>query len=308
MNIDPELCEFVGRFKNFHLSAETLNDFRKMTMGVVAQPDDLRVISESVTLPSSPGVLLLMHRPLSDHTAMPCALHMHGGGFVGGSAQSDAPSMRALAAETQCIIASVDYRLAPEAQYPAPLDDCAAAFALLLTDAARWRINTSRIGVIGESAGGGLAAGLALKLRDAGKNRPAFLHLIYPMLDDRTAASGGADNVPVWSGRSNQFGWRCYLGDALAASSVPIYAAPGRAPDLSGMPPTYLAVGDSDLFFSENARFARALELAGVEVEFDVYAGGVHGFMHAPSATMATKARANSAYALKRALAGSKRS
>ncbi|MFZ4746103.1 MAG: alpha/beta hydrolase [Sphingomonas sp.] len=296
----------MERFKHFHLSAETLNDFRKMMMCAVTQQDDLQVISESVTLPNSPGVRLLMHRPLSDHTARPCALHIHGGGFVGGSALLEAPSMRALAQEAQCIIASVDYCLAPEDPYPAALDDCAAAFAFLLADAARWRIDTSRIGFIGESAGGGLAAGLALKLRDAGKNRPAFLHLIYPMLDDRTAASGGADNVPVWSGPSNQFAWRCYLGDSIGGDSVSIYAAPGRAPDLSGMPPTYLAVGDCDLFLGENTRFARALELAGVEVEFDVYTGGVHGFMHAQSATIAIKARANSVYALKRAMAGAK--
>jgi len=308
VNIDPELCDFVERFKHFHLSAETLSDFRKMTVGVVAQPDDLQVISESVTLPTSPGVRLLMHRPVGLLTAAPCALHIHGGGFVGGSALSEAPSMRALAAEAQCIIASVDYRLAPEATYPAPLDDCAAAFAFLLADAPRWRIDGSRIGFIGESAGGGLAAGLALKLRDTGKDRPAFLHLIYPMLDDRTAAGVGADNVPVWSGPSNQFAWRCYLGEAISAESVPIYAAPGRARDLSGMPPTYLAVGDCDLFFGENARFARALDLAGVEIEFDVYAGGVHGFMHAQTATIAIKARASSVDALKRAVAGLRRS
>ncbi len=196
-------------------------------------------------------------------------LWIHGGGMFLGSARRDDGICRALSTDLGVSVASVDYRLAPEHPHPEPLEDCYAALEWL---AGRY----PTIVVAGASAGGGLAAGLALLARDRSGPPIAALHLYYPMLDDRgstTSAHALADTV-VWNRRLDRLAWRAYLGRADADG----YAAPARAVDLSGLPPTVIDTGDLDLFVDEDVEFAGRLRDAGVEVRLTVEPDAPHCF------------------------------
>ena len=173
---------------------------------------------------------------------------------------------------------SVQYRLAPETPYPGPLDDCYAGLAWVHQHADELGVDPDRIGIGGQSAGGGLAAGLALLARDRGEVPVAFQLLIYPMLDDRqiTPSSGWPD--PIWPPSANTYGWTAYLGDRKGGPDVEPYAAPARATDLAGLPPTLIAVGAIDGFSDEDIDYAVRLRHAGVPVDLHVYAGAPHGF------------------------------
>jgi acetyl esterase/lipase len=204
---------------------------------------------------------------------------IHGGGYVLGQAkQGDSFTLKA--AEMGCYAASVEYRLAPETAYPGPLEDCYEGLKHFLDNAAALGIDETRIIIGGVSAGGGLCAGLALLLRDRGLCAPLGQLLIYPMIDDTNIepASAALPDTPVWSRHYNLFGWQSYLGDLFGAAEVPIYAAPARAEDLSGLPPTYMPVGDLDLFLDENIAYAQKLTRAGVPTHFHIVPGAFHGF------------------------------
>ena len=181
--------------------------------------------------------------------------------------------MRALVAQLGCIALSVDYRLAPEAPYPAALNDCRAALAALH---AMPQVDPARIAVRGVSAGGGLALGLGLMARDARAQPIAHLHLIYPMLDDRTERNFRPRHF-VWNAAANRFGWGALLAGQDRANP-PAYAAPARARDYAGLPPVFLAVGSIDLFAPENLTAATRMIADGVAVELHLYPGAYHGF------------------------------
>jgi acetyl esterase/lipase len=184
-------------------------------------------------------------------------------------------------------VVSVAYRLAPEHPFPAALDDAHAAWQWLQGAAASLGVDPARVAVGGASAGGGLAACLAQRLRDEGRVQPAAQLLVYPMLDDRTAARRELDGAGhlVWHNRSNRAGWSAYLG---GAPEVPAYAVAARHGDLHGLPPAWIGVGDLDLFWSEDRAYAERLEAAGVAVEFLEIAGAPHGFdMMAPDVPLA---------------------
>jgi acetyl esterase/lipase len=173
------------------------------------------------------------------------------------------------------VVAAVDYRLAPEHPYPAALEDAVAALRWL---AGRPEVDADRIALVGDSAGGGLAAGLAFFVREHGASRPVLQVLSYPMLDDRTT-DGGVDPgvLRLWNQRSNRFGWAAYLG-GRTGDEVPATAAPARAEDLTGLPPTWIGVGTNDLFHAENVAWAQRLQAAGVPCELVVVDGAYHGF------------------------------
>jgi acetyl esterase/lipase len=173
------------------------------------------------------------------------------------------------------VVAAVDYRLAPEHPYPTPLED---AYAGLRWLAAQPDVDAERLAVVGESAGGGLAAGLALAARDRGEVHLAAQVLSYPMLDDRTTDRGvDARMLRLWNARSNRFGWDSYLGD-LASGEVPATAAPARAEDLSDLPATWIGVGTCDLFHAEGVAWAQRLMRAGVPCDLLAVDGAYHGF------------------------------
>jgi acetyl esterase/lipase len=209
---------------------------------------------------------------------LPCVYWMHGGGLVLGSAAGDDARFDRWSALFPCVGVSVEYRLAPETPYPGPLEDCYAGLRWIHDHAAELGVDRDRIGIGGASAGAGLAAGLALLARDRGEIPLQFQLLIYPMLDDRqiTVSSRWVD--PIWPPAANTFGWTAYLGAAKGGPDVAVYAAPARAEELAGLPPTLISVGAIDGFSDEDIDYAVRLRHAGVPVELHVYPGMPHGF------------------------------
>jgi acetyl esterase/lipase len=226
--------------------------------------DDVEVI----TLPSGAGVRLF--RPAGATRATPALLWIHGGGYVLGSARQDDRLCRGFSRRLGVTVASVEYRLAPEHPYPIPLEDCYAALTWL---AALPAVDQDRVAIAGASAGGGLAAALALLARDRGEITPAFQVLVYPMLDDRSSATAENPNYRLWNTRSNRFGWAAYLGD-----TDPQVAVPARRDDLGGLPPAWIGVGTHDLFHDEDLAYAARLTSAGVPCHVEVVPGAFHGF------------------------------
>src|ERR1019366_5315742 len=148
----------------------------------------------------------------------------------------------------------------------------------------------SRIGVNGISAGGGLAAALSLLVRDRGELSLAFQALECPMIDERQCTpSSQQDGLPIWSRSDNEFGWRAYLGSLYGSADLPYVAAPARATDLSGLPPSYLAVGTVDGFRDEVIDYATRLSQAGVPTDLRVYAGAPHGLQIAIGTSLADR-------------------
>jgi acetyl esterase/lipase len=175
---------------------------------------------------------------------------------------------------------SVEYRLAPETPFPGPLEDCYLGLKWTFEHHRELGIDPGHIGIGGTSAGGGLAAALALLARDRGEVPLRFQLLDCPMLDDRQITpSSQQDGLHIWNRDSNAFGWRSYLGDLYGTPQVPAYAAAARATDVSGLPPAYVCVGAVDGFRDEDIEYATRLNQAGVATELHVYAGVPHGVM-----------------------------
>jgi len=211
----------------------------------------------------------------------PAVLHMHGGGYIGMSAKGDIASLQSIAGALDCVIVTVEYRLAPETTYTGSIEDNYTGLRWLYRQAEDLGVDRKRIAVMGESAGGGHAALLALTARDRGEVPLIFQALSYPMLDDRT----GATHVPAspigslgWSAEENRFGWRCLLGEEPGTGTVPACAVPARHADLKGLPPAFIGVGSIDLFVEEDVEYARRLADAGVATELLVIPGAFHGF------------------------------
>lgn len=230
-----------------------------------ATPDDVEVL----TLTSGAGVRLF--RPTGVTAPGPALLWIHGGGYVIGNPAQDDALCRRFAAELGATVAAVKYRLAPQNPYPAGLEDCYSALAWL---SALPAVDLTRVAIAGASAGGGLAAALALLARDRGEIPLAAQILVYPMLDDRTVGVEFDDpGHRLWTQGSNRFGWSAYLGDA-----DPNRAVPARHEDLSGLPPAWIGVGTLDLFHDEDVTYVKRLRDAGVPCELDIVDGAFHGF------------------------------
>jgi len=221
-------------------------------------------------------VAVRLSLPPSGRSPAPALLWIHGGGMVIGTAAMDDRLCRRISDELDVVVASVEYRLAPEHPFPTPLDDCAAALTWL---AGRPNVDRTRIAIGGMSAGGGLAAGLSLWARDRSDVRPVLQMLVYPMIDDRTTRRTDVDGrkLRMWDASSNRYGWQSYLGDAAGGDVSPL-AAPARASDLAGLPPAWIGVGTHDLFHDEDVRYAERLEAAGVPCVLHVVPGAYHGF------------------------------
>jgi acetyl esterase/lipase len=234
----------------------------------------------------------------------PCVYWIHGGGFMFGSGLDRDVRLERWAAELDAVVVSVEYRLAPEHPYPAPLNDCYAGLEWTARHHDELGVDPERIVVAGASAGGGLAAGLALLARDRGEIELAYQLLIYPMIDDRNeTASSRIDGAPVWSRAANLLGWRAYLGRDVGSGDVPTYAAPARETDLSGLPKTFIGVGTLDVFRDEDIDYALRLLAAGVPTELHVYPGAPHGFeMITPTAGVAVRCQRDIDDALLRAV------
>ncbi|MFF5259714.1 alpha/beta hydrolase [Actinomadura viridis] len=209
----------------------------------------------------------------------PAALYMHGGGMIAGSAGLfDGTAARYVSASGTPIL-SVDYRLAPEHPHPVPVEDVYAALVWLHEHAADLGVDPARIGVFGDSAGGGLAAAVSILARD--RQGPAIARqiLVMPMLDDRTLTPDPLlAPFTVWSWDDNRTGWQALLGDAAGGPDTPAHAAPARVADPAGLPPAYIEVGQLDIFRDEDLTYALRLGRAGVPVEFHLHPGVPHEF------------------------------
>jgi acetyl esterase/lipase len=235
---------------------------------------------EVITLGSGAGVWL--YRPPGATGPTPALLWIHGGGYVIGTAKQDDRLCRRFSRRLNITVASVEYRLAPEHPYPVPLEDCYSALKWL---AALPAVDRERVAIGGASAGGGLAAALALLARDRGEITPTFQLLVYPMLDDRSSATAESPDYRLWNTRSNRFGWTAYLGN-----TDPQVAVPARREDLGGLPPAWIGVGTHDLFHDEDLAYAARLTDAGVPCQVDVVPGAFHGFdMVAPKAQVSRR-------------------
>ncbi|MER1996710.1 MAG: alpha/beta hydrolase [Arthrobacter sp.] len=234
----------------------------------------------------------------------PAIYWLHGGGMIAGSVELDTAYCSALSTRVNAVVVAVDYRLAPEHPFPAPLEDALAGLEWLFTVAGELNVDPGRIAVAGSSAGGGLAAGLALANRDRAGLPLAFLYLMYPMLDP-THSSGSArefSSIPTWNRAHSEFAWGCYL-DGVA--DVPPYAAPALAEDVSGLPPALIQTGELDLFRDEDISFALRLLQAGVPTELLVYPGAYHGFeLNCPDSLVGARSLLDRDRALVRALHG----
>ncbi len=304
--VDPELRPLLALFPTRQLTRANLAEARQRTLPIPQQDSADVAVRETLVAGKgdAPDVPIRIYKPATDGP-LPCIFHMHGGGFVMGSAREMAAVHTATASALRCAIVSIDYRLAPETAFPGNIEDCYVALAWTFANASTEGFDVGRIGVMGESAGGGLAASLALMARDRGEYSLAFQHLIYPMLDDRTCTL--ADPHPtagefIWHTHNNRFGWEALLGHPPGLPDVSAYAAAARAEILSGLPPSFISTGALDLFVDEDIDYARRLNHAGVSVELHVYPGAFHGFTLMPDAAVANAARRDSLDALHRFL------
>jgi triacylglycerol lipase len=307
--VDPQLAPLLELFPTMAFSTDLLPEIRSREFPVHGDPAvAAQVAMETRAVPGpegAPEVWVRIYTPRVGGGLRPCIFHMHGGGFVVGSAAMMDPSHRALALNLNCVIVSVDYRLAPETPFPGGIEDCYAALAWLFWEAPKLGVDPGRIGVMGESAGGGLAAALALLARDRREYSLAFQHLLYPMLDDRTCIAANPHPFVgeyIWTPHNNAFGWSALLNARPGSDGVSIYAAPARAKDLSGLPKTFISTGALDLFLEEDLEYARRLMRQGVPVEMHVYPGAYHAFDLQFDARVALDAKRDSDSALRRAL------
>ncbi|GAB2813989.1 alpha/beta hydrolase [Actinocorallia aurea] len=251
---------------------------------------------EEITAPGPRGEIpLIVGRPADAEGPLPAVYYMHGGGMIAGDARGGLLDPLRWARDLGLVVVSVDYRLAPEDPHPAPVEDCYAGLAWAVENAAKLGLDPARVLVAGTSAGGGLAAAVALMARDRGG--PALIGqlLMCPMLDDRNTSASGAqmDGIGVWDRTSNETGWRALLGEAKGGPDVSPYAAPARATDLSGLPPAFIDVGSAETFRDEDVAYAAAIWAAGGTAELHVWPGGFHGFdLLVPKAALSVEARA----------------
>jgi acetyl esterase/lipase len=288
---DPQLVEALAGFEQALPGGLTLDDIpatRKILDGLfeaIAKdtPDIEGVVTSDHYVPSaddSPDVMVRIYQPEQRPEKLPALLWIHGGGYVLGNVEGDNLTAKSLSLSLNCVVVSVEYRLAPEHPYPAPLEDCYAALKWVADNADQFGINSERIAIGGASAGGGLAAGLGLLARDRAEVELCYQLLLYPMIDDKNLEQAGPNvpDAPVWTRANNLLGWRSYLGQEPGSDDISIYAAAFRAEDVSGLPPTFIGVGTPDLFRNENMAYAQRLIEAGVPTELHVYADGFHGF------------------------------
>ncbi len=227
-------------------------------------------------------------------TALPAVYFIHGGGMIAGDRFGGIDQLLEWVERGDVVAVTVEYRLAPEHPDPAPASDCYQGFVWTARHAERLGIDPGRILLWGVSAGGGLAAGVALMSRDRSGPAAAGQLLDCPMLDDRgdRPSMRRFADAPVWPRVSNDTAWGALLGARRGTDDVSPYAAPGRATELHGLPPAFVSVGSAEIFRDEAIAYAQSLSAAGCAVELHVWSGGFHNFeRYAPTSRPARAAR-----------------
>ncbi|AXG80861.1 alpha/beta hydrolase [Streptomyces paludis] len=305
---DPELgaaLAALGDRSKERLTSENLAAHRRRDAASRPLPTltelraDGRFAVEELSVPGAaggPDVTLVYARPAAATGPLPVLYYLHGGGMIMGNARSVLPRiLRDWSAPLNLAVLSVEYRLAPETRYPGPLEDCHTGLVWTAAHADGLGIDSERVVVGGKSAGGGLAAALTLLNRDRGDGpTPIGQLLLCPMLDDRlrTPSALQMTGAGLWDRSSTAVAWQAYLGDRYGAPDLPPYAAPARATDLSGLPPTYLDVGSAETFRDENIAYAQGIWRDGGHAELHVWPGAFHGFDSvAPTAVLSREAR-----------------
>ncbi|MEQ4453021.1 alpha/beta hydrolase [Kosakonia sp. YIM B13605] len=299
--VDPELRPALQSWTPSTLNADALPALREQRQQAALQAmhldDGLALVMHEQHIAGASGVPAVRVRVIAPTTRRANRmgiLHLHGGGHLFGSPEQSLSLTRPTAAHHDCVVVSVDYRLSPETRFPGSLNDSYAALVWMVENAAQLGIDANNIGLMGDSAGAGVAAALALLARDRGGPTLAFQNLMFPMLDDRTVV--GTEQNPVtgefiWTRENNAFGWHALLGCEPGSVDVSPYAAPARADNLAGLPPTWIGVGTLDLFLDEDMAYAQRLIRARVEVELNVWPGAYHGFNSDLQASIAQRAR-----------------
>lgn len=287
--LDPELLPITEFPLHFDLSADALPTFREQQAAVtqLTEPEE-SVIRSEIQINSADGssISCLLYEPARSEGLMGGYLHIHGGGYIMGSAVGSDVMNLMVCAQLGVVVLSVEYRLAPEATADAALADCYAGLAWFHNNHESVNVDPSRIAVGGESAGGGLAAALAIEARDSGEYTVCHQHLTYPMLDDRTGSEAEPGDPLtgeyIWTRERNQFGWDCYLGDLDRAAPY----VPARVTSAEGLPPAWIHTVTLDLFRDENIAYAQRLMMAGVSTELHVEPGACHGFQLVPGTSI----------------------
>jgi len=280
--LDPEIAAVIATRPTLPpLTLETVPEMRaamEQMAGLYERTGTVVSTDHVVTSADGTAFAVRVHRPVGVDEPLPAILWMHGGGLVAGTHRLDDGRFDRWCPKLGIVGIAVDYGLAPERPHPGPLEDSYAALRWAHDHAEELGIVPGRVGIGGSSAGGNQAAGLALLARDRGGPPVEFQALVYPMLDDRMHTPSSSWDVPVWPPASNDVAWNAYLGGRRGAPDVPVHAAPARATDLAGLPPTFVCVGALDGFVDEDVDYAVRLLRAGVPVELHVYAGAPHGF------------------------------
>jgi acetyl esterase len=287
-NYDPELMPMLDLLPDASLDisdpAQARIGFSEMIELFNADLDTSGVHIENRDIPGpkgAPKVAVRIYSPEGLDQVAPCILHIHGGGFVIGTLDSELGSCLALCRNLGVVVVSVDYRLAPETPYPGGLEDCYATLEWVSADSAELNVDPTRVAVFGQSAGGGLSAAAALLARD--RNGPAicFQYLGIPELDDRlqTSSMQRFVDTPMWNRPNAELSWDFYLGEQYSrgADNVPHYAAPARAADLAGLPPAYVSTMEFDPLRDEGVEYGLKLMQAGVATELHSFPGTFHG-------------------------------
>lgn len=273
-------------------SHETLPAIRQRVHAGFKPAEPLRFQEHWVASPEGKAPLrLCVYAPpgLEAGPDRPSIFYIHGGGFVLGKPEMADDQLAELALSLGALVIAVDYRLAPEHPFPAPLEDCFKGLEWIIENTKSLGLDPQRITLMGHSAGGGHAAALALLARDRGLPALAGQLLVYPMLDCRTGTPFTPLHNPTtggfaWTPDANRFCWECMQGKEMPEEKMIGYFSPSLATDLTGLPPTFIAVGALDLFFEEDLEYARHLSRAGVAMELHVYPGVTHMFDLLPSA------------------------
>jgi acetyl esterase len=299
---DPELVPWLPMFPALDLADLTAIRDAELPPPSYEPPVPLTVRDDVV--PGSPDVPVRVYAPADATGPLPCLVYFHPGGFVLGDVAMSEDDAKRLAAEAGVVVVSVAYRLAPENPFPAALDD---GYAALNWAAALPATDPARLAVGGESAGGGLSAALALLARDRGGPALCFQYLAIPGVDDRleTPSMRAYVDTPLWNRQAAEFSWDSYLGaGARGTAEVSPYAAPARAPDLSGLPPAFVATCQFDPLRDEGIDYAQRLAQAGVPTELVLYPGTFHGSGMVSAAAVTQRMHADAAAALRRGLHG----
>ncbi|RSM40539.1 alpha/beta hydrolase [Amycolatopsis balhimycina DSM 5908] len=310
--IDPELVPWLDMLPGVPLSDHESVLAARTSMAQLADvlpsyepanPVDVR--DTAVPGPSdAPDVPVRVYAPADRTGAVPGLLYIHGGGFVLGDLEMSHAQLLHLVDELGIVIVAVDYRLAPEHPFPAPVEDCYAALSWVAAKADELGIDPARIGIAGDSAGGGLSAGVTLLARDRGGPALCFQYLGIPELDDRLDTPSMRDytDTPIWNRPNAVVSWTSYLGTEPGGDDVSPYAAPARATDLSGLPPAFVTTCQFDPLRDEGIEYARRLAHAGVQAELRHYPGTFHGSGMVETAAISRRMFADEIDALRRGL------